>query len=126
MIVGVGVDILGISRIKALLTRKPQAMARFSRRILSKQELIQFNSDITEKDHQISYLATRWCLKEAVYKAVYPRQILHWKDVTITKTGPKPTMEVKWNLELAGSIAHISISHDQGLLFGYVTVEKVY
>ncbi|KAJ2685381.1 hypothetical protein IWW39_004312 [Coemansia spiralis] len=126
MIVGIGVDILCVSRIEAIVRRGSRFTSRFARRILSDREISYFGSTVStqEEAKQAKYLATRWCLKEAVYKAAYPRQILRWSDVTITKIGPKPTMDVRWSPGLEGAQAHVSLSHDGGMLAGAVVVEK--
>lgn len=43
MILGIGIDIIHLSRIQALLTRKPTSLLHFSKRILSDGELKEFN-----------------------------------------------------------------------------------
>ncbi|KAJ2900561.1 hypothetical protein GGI21_004569 [Coemansia aciculifera] len=125
MIVGVGVDILCISRIEAIVQRGSRFTARFARRILSDSENDYFGKTVAaqEEAQQVKYLATRWCLKEAIYKAAYPRQTLRWRDVTVFKAGHKPAMNVRWSSELEKAQAHISLSHDGGLLAGFVVVE---
>ncbi|KAJ2828688.1 hypothetical protein FBU31_002858 [Coemansia sp. 'formosensis'] len=125
MILGIGVDILCVSRIEAIVRRGSRLTGRFARRILSDREIGYFDSTVAlqEEAAQVKYLATRWCLKEAVYKAAYPHQALRWSDVTVVKTGPKPTMDVRWVHELEGAQAHISLSHDGGMLVGAVVVE---
>ncbi|KAJ2487381.1 hypothetical protein IWW37_005277 [Coemansia sp. RSA 2050] len=125
MIVGIGVDILCVSRIEAIVRRGSRFTGRFARRILSDREISYFGSTVSLQDEaaQAKYLATRWCLKEAVYKAAYPYQILRWSDVTVIKTGPKPTMDVRWGPRLESAQAHISLSHDGGMLAGAVVVE---
>ncbi|KAJ2330428.1 hypothetical protein GGI00_003709 [Coemansia sp. RSA 2681] len=126
MIVGIGVDILCVSRIEAIVRRGSRFTARFARRILSDREIDYFDKTVAAQEEavQVKYLATRWCLKEAVYKAAYPRQTLRWGDVTITKAGHKPVMDVRWSLpDLKNVEAHISLSHDGGLLTGFVVVE---
>ncbi|KAJ1907995.1 hypothetical protein H4S04_006902 [Coemansia sp. S16] len=125
MIVGIGIDILCVSRIEAIVRRGSRFTGRFARRILSDREISYFGSTVaTQEDAaQVKYLATRWCLKEAIYKAAYPQQTLRWSDVTIVKTGPKPTMDVRWGPELANAQAHVSLSHDGGMLAGVVVVE---
>ncbi|KAJ2462722.1 hypothetical protein EV174_007066, partial [Coemansia sp. RSA 2320] len=116
MIVGVGIDILGVARIEAIVRRGSRVTARFAQRILCNSELSYFGKVMAAQEEaaQAKYLATRWCLKEAVYKAAYPRQVLRWRDVNISKTGPKPAMDVRWRAELATVQAHISLSHDGG------------
>ena len=61
-IIGIGTDIVEISRIEALLERHPQ---RFAERILHAQELATFGQ-VTAK---AAWLAKRFATKEAVAKA---------------------------------------------------------
>ena len=38
------------------------------------------------------YLSARFCIKESIYKAMYPVEILKWKDVSILKScSPSPS-----------------------------------
>ncbi|KAJ2157496.1 hypothetical protein GGF46_004468 [Coemansia sp. RSA 552] len=125
MIVGVGVDILSAARIDAIVRRGHMYTARFARRILSASEQAQFQAEIAQADApaQARYLATRWCLKEAVYKAAYARQVLRWGDVCVSKDGPRPVVQIKWAPALSRACAHVSLSHDQGLVIGYAVIE---
>ncbi len=43
MILGIGIDMIHLPRIKTLLTRKSTSLLRFSKRILSYGELKEFN-----------------------------------------------------------------------------------
>jgi phosphopantetheinyl transferase (holo-ACP synthase) len=43
MILGIGIDIIHLSRIQTLITRKPTSLLHFSKRILSDGELREFN-----------------------------------------------------------------------------------
>ncbi|KAJ1862014.1 hypothetical protein LPJ78_004978 [Coemansia sp. RSA 989] len=74
MILGVGVDILNISRIGAVVKRGHLYTDRFARRILCASELEQFKQLANKQTEQTQYLATRWGVKEALYKAAYPHQ----------------------------------------------------
>ena len=63
MIVGIGTDILKISRIKSAYSKYGD---RFAKRILCSSELITFN----DKQRSISYLAKRFSAKESARKAL--------------------------------------------------------
>ena len=63
MIVGLGTDIVEISRIEDSLNRLGQA---FANRILTQMELQQFN----ESNRQVEFLAKRFATKEAAAKAL--------------------------------------------------------
>jgi len=63
MIVGIGVDIAETARVQKLKTRFG---ARFARRILTDDELVEFE----RRQYSASYLATRFAAKEATAKAL--------------------------------------------------------
>ena len=63
MIVGIGVDIAETARVEKLSAKYGE---RFARRILTTDELLEFN----RRKHSSSYLATRFAAKEAVAKAL--------------------------------------------------------
>ncbi|KAJ2082654.1 hypothetical protein H4R24_001403 [Coemansia sp. RSA 988] len=126
MIIGVGVDILCTARIETIVRRGNRYTARFARRILSCDEISYFQSKIAlcEEEAQVRYLALRWCLKEAIYKAAYPHQVLRWCDVRIFKKGPKPEATINWSPSLLGTHVHISFSHDNRMMVGYAVIES--
>ena len=62
MIVGIGVDIVEITRVENLIEKFGE---RFARRILTEYELLEFE----RRKRSSSYLATRFAAKEAVAKA---------------------------------------------------------
>ncbi|KAJ1818987.1 hypothetical protein LPJ56_001685 [Coemansia sp. RSA 2599] len=123
MIVGIGVDLLSIKRIQSIVSRGSRYSQRFSRRILCDRELTEYRACETDK-LRIGFLASRWCLKEAIYKAAYPHQILQWNDVCIYKDGPRPLADIQWNKGLADARVHVSLSHDHDLLVAYAIIEK--
>jgi len=120
-ILGIGADIVYIPRFLALLQRRsPSALAR---RILSQPELEDWNT--TRSDHA-RFLAVRWALKEATYKAVYPTLRPTWKDVSYhplgaLEAGSKPSMSYE---SQPGLTLHCSVSHDGDYVFATVLVEK--
>ena len=66
MILGVGIDLLNISRVQKLYTRFKN---RFSDRILSKDELKLF-VEINNIDQKINFLAKKFSAKESFSKAI--------------------------------------------------------
>ncbi|KAJ7700022.1 4'-phosphopantetheinyl transferase [Mycena rosella] len=118
-ILGIGVDVVHVPRIAALLRRYPQRLAS---RILTPQESAQSHSLIDP-----TFIAVRWAVKEAAYKALYPHHRPTWKDLTYKglENGSKPTLlyhppsDVPVNL---GDI-HISVSHDGEYVFASVLVQ---
>ena len=92
---GHGVDVLRVSRLRRVFARFPAA---FPARILSQAELVAF----TAASDQPRFLAVRWALKEALYKALHPAYPgVSWNDVTVTKQNRKPCI-----------LIHADVSHD--------------
>ena len=67
MIAGVGIDILDRERVERLFHRFG---SRFSRRLLSERERQDFSA-IADVARQVSFLAKRFCAKEAFAKALH-------------------------------------------------------
>ncbi|KAF7352848.1 4'-phosphopantetheinyl transferase [Mycena venus] len=121
-ILGIGVDVVHVPRIAALLKRYP---CRLASRILSPHE--------ASESHLLAdpqFIAVRWAVKEAAYKALYPHHQPTWKDLTYhgLKNGRKPALiyspphpEGK-NL---GDI-HVSVSHDGEYVFASVLVQTAH
>jgi len=113
MIVGIGVDIVKISRVKIELAN----------RILSEEEYIDFNNFKKESRKQ-EYLAGRFSVKEAVIKAIgNTKYKIGMRDITIlnNETGMpilnKPTYnDIK---------IFISISHETDSCVGLCVIENV-
>ncbi|PKC66991.1 hypothetical protein RhiirA1_535203 [Rhizophagus irregularis] len=148
MILGIGIDIIHLSRIKALLTRKPTSLLHFSKRILSDGELKEFNIFLSNQkknlisannlsqnnskqdkiminNNIIKYLAVRWTLKEAAYKALFPHYRLTWKDISISKIKEKPYLMIH-NVSQKGNNnikVHSSVSHDEKYVISQVLIE---
>eukprot|EP00126_Sphaerothecum_destruens_P005088 Sdes_comp18551_c0_seq1m8635 len=128
-VVGIGVDIVYIPRIGGLLSRYGQ---RFLNRIYTPCEIENFQA-LHEKNQvrSIQWLASRWAVKEAVYKACYPQK-LSWKDISLRKAHPeykKPTLNLQGNLlvtfqKLNVSSNCVSISHDFNYCIAYVCLSR--
>ncbi|GAA5822362.1 hypothetical protein JCM5353_001584 [Sporobolomyces roseus] len=136
MILGIGVDLMCLPRLRSLLTRRtPQ---QFASRILSNEELQEWkewNNGWDMKQNE-SYLALRWTAKEATYKALYPHVKPTWKDLVVKKPDKKPLLEFSPSFlsasnpqhSLNGALdelkMHLSVSHDGDMVVAYVVVEK--
>tara|TARA_B100001248_G_scaffold260398_1_gene248500 strand:+ start:5840 stop:6190 length:351 start_codon:yes stop_codon:yes gene_type:complete len=68
----IGLDLVENQRIAAAYEKHGE---RFCRRFLSDKEMQQFYSDYQES---ISYLASRWAAKEALYKAYQGKKSWTW------------------------------------------------
>ncbi|KIM46250.1 hypothetical protein M413DRAFT_64751 [Hebeloma cylindrosporum] len=129
-ILGIGVDLVHIPRIVSLLERRNPE--KFAAKILSPQEYTQWVSlGSSEPSVRLRFLAVRWNVKEALYKAVYPTLRPTWKEITyhgLTASGQKPSIAyhpvVQENLHKVGRI-HVSVSHDGEYSYASVVVEAV-
>ncbi len=112
LIVGVGVDVLRIERIDPKLSRK----------ILTDLEMKEFES----RKNKMEYLAGRFALKEAFFKALGTGiDGNSFKDVEfITGSNGKPQMAVYKDFPVVFNFVHISLSHDF-VVVALVVLEKV-
>ncbi|KAG0367264.1 hypothetical protein BGZ54_004157 [Gamsiella multidivaricata] len=126
-ILGIGVDILHLPRLKQVLQRHPK---RFLTRILTKTEQEEFRmiqqqaGGNIEGDEPIRYLGARWALKEASYKAMYPHHKLTWQDVAVVKENGKPCLSIPEKDRFGIGRTHASVSHDGEYLIGQVLFES--
>lgn len=81
MIVGHGIDITRISRIKRLLLNK---QTKFCNRILTMEEHKRISAS-KDFDTLVRLMSGTWAIKEATFKACYPLANLGWKDIQVFK-----------------------------------------
>lgn len=136
-ILGIGVDIVQLSRVARIVDKR--GAARFAQRILSVEERTEWEQ-LQGQEQQIRFLAVRyvddlarwkhgylvviasWSVKEAAYKALFPAFRPTWKDLALQKIGVKPS--------LYHSLGHsdlkllCSISHDGDYVFTSVLAVK--
>jgi len=126
-IIGVGIDIVHTPRIASLVARRTPT--KFAARILSPSERHEWDKlfpstpsvpvSVTERDIDaimaekwFRFLAVRWAVKEAAYKALFPLYKPTWKDLTVSKApedGGKPGLTFE---NYARVKLHVSVSHD--------------
>jgi len=123
-ILGIGVDVLHLSRLTRHLCDN-----RLARRILSPAELRDYLA-LPEENHErrIRFLGVRWTVKEAVYKAVYPTVNPTWHDFTLQRPAGSPKPDLMYHprdsqLSLRLGRMHTSVSHDGDYTFATVIVE---
>jgi holo-[acyl-carrier protein] synthase len=122
-ILGVGVDIVAISRIRGLHDRHPQ---RFAARILSEAELAEW-AQIRDK---VGFLAKRFAAKEAVAKALGTglSQGIGFRDITIThdplgRPGACLSGKAAQRFAAQGAIeVHISLSDEREHAVAYAMI----
>ncbi len=122
MIVGLGIDVCSIERMRRALERHGD---RFFARICSEAE----RSDLTGRD-MATALAGRFAVKEAFAKALDGAKGVGWHEVEVRRaTSGRPTLELKGNAaamaESYGADAwHVSITHDAGIAVAVVILER--
>jgi holo-[acyl-carrier protein] synthase len=115
VIVGIGVDIVDISRFRAALQRTPALAARLFAE--------------SEQDARPESLAATFAAKEAVAKALGAPLGLHWTDVTVGRDAAgRPELTVRGTVAAAAAQQgvrrwHLSLSHDSGMSIAMVVAE---
>eukprot|EP01135_Chromosphaera_perkinsii_P005487 Nk52_evm36s352 gene=Nk52_evmTU36s352 len=127
-IVGLGSDVIHIPRIQKVFTRYG---ARFLNRIYTPSEIAIFD-DLNRRNEARSFefLASRWALKESVYKCVYPQPIF-WKDISLAtnRQSRKPVLDTSEALKVAFrklnvKSHHVTLTHDGDYAFCTVIIES--
>ncbi len=124
MIVGTGIDIVEIARIKSVNDRWGD---RFAERILTKREL----SDLKIRRDSETYIASRFAAKEAFLKALGTGYAdgISWHDMEVArKKGQRPTLHISGRaLEIMNNMSvgrtHLSISHEKKYAVAQVVLE---
>ncbi|MCK5607732.1 holo-ACP synthase [Candidatus Pacearchaeota archaeon] len=124
MIIGTGIDIVELSRIKSAYDRWG---AQFAERILASDEF-----DILKKRKEVySYLGSRFAAKEAFLKALGTGYAdgISWQDIKIERVeGERPSIKVAGRareiMDQIGAInIHLSISHEKKYAVAQVILE---
>ena len=116
MIIGIGVDVVEVSRFRAQLERTPGLRDRL------------FTPE--ERKLNTRSLAARFAAKEAIAKALGAPAGMSWQDATVRRTaGAQPVVEVVGTVAAAAAALgvdrfHLSISHDAGIASAVVVAER--
>ena len=116
MIVGIGVDVVEISRLAAALQRTPALAGRLFAE--------------SERGWPIHSLAGSFAAKEAVAKAIGAPPGLLWTDVVISHgEHGRPGLDISGTVAAAAARLgvtdwHVSISHDAGICVAMVVAER--
>lgn len=111
-IVGVGVDVVDLTRFAATLERTPSVRERL------------FTP--AEATLSVESLAARFAAKEALMKALRVPQALPWHDVEIvTDEVGAPDYRLSGAAAdlVGGNRAHLSLSHDTSVATAFVVIE---
>ncbi len=129
MIYGIGTDICDVRRIAATYARRGE---RFAARVLGPHEIEVFHDRRAKAlPRGISYLATRFCAKEAFSKAIGlgMRMPMTWRDCEVVKAASgKPGIRLHGELaawfQARGLSAHVSITDETDYAASFVVIEK--
>jgi holo-[acyl-carrier protein] synthase len=122
MIVGLGIDVCSIERMRRALERHGD---RFFSRICSEAE----RGDLAGRDAATA-LAGRFAVKEAFAKALDGAKGVGWHEVEVRRaTCGGPVLELKGNaralvVKLGADAWHLRITHDGGVAVAVVILES--
>lgn len=122
MIVGLGIDVCSIERMRKALERHGD---RFFARICSEQE----RADLSGRDMPTA-LAGRFAVKEAFAKALDGARGVGWHEVEVRRApSGRPHLELKGNAmamvkKFGADTWHVTITHDAGVAVAVVILES--
>ena len=111
MILGVGIDLVEITRIEAAMN-----IDGFAERILTDGE--------RERKLSIHYVAGRWAAKEAAKKVIPTLNSWHQIEVLTAESG-EPYAVIHGGALAPGTRLHLSISHDARFAVAVAILESV-
>jgi holo-[acyl-carrier protein] synthase len=115
-IVGVGIDVVDISRFDDALRRTPGMVERL------------FTS--AEAARPTASLAARFAAKEALAKALGAPENLDWHDAeVVSESSGRPVFALRGTVaaraaEIGAASVHLSLSHDAGIASAVVVLES--
>ena len=125
MVIGLGIDIVDITRINTLLQKYGR---RFLERIFSLDEI----TYCMKRYDSATCLAGRFAVKEAAFKALSAGRSsgVPFKDITVDMHDGAPQLTLTGKAhELSQSLGvvkhHVSISHDKGCAVAVVILEGI-
>ncbi|MFH0989480.1 MAG: holo-ACP synthase [bacterium] len=124
MIIGIGVDILEVGRMKRAIERWGDA---FTEKIFTAIEINYCRS----KKYPEQHFAARFAVKEAFSKALQTgwSGVFRWKDVEVVNNpqsgAPQLTAHNKVGEMLGKNKVNVSISHTEHTVIAFVIIEKL-
>ena len=115
MIVGLGIDVVDVSRFGDALARTPALRTRL------------FTPG--ERDRPLASLAARFAAKEALAKALGAPAGMEWADAeVVSEDSGRPQFEIRGTVAsqadaLGVKSVHVSLSHDAGIASAVVVLE---
>ncbi len=121
MIIGVGVDITEVARIRAALSH-PRTGERFRHRVFTPDEI----AYCVRRRNAHESFAARFAAKEAVMKAL--GRLLGWREIEVVRSGGPPGVRLHGRAAERAAIQgirhlHLSLSHTAELAVAYVVAE---
>ena len=121
MIVGIGIDVVELHRMRQLLDRWGD---RFIEKVFTEHEIAYSSSKADGTQHY----AGRFAVKEAVAKALSTgwSSGFRWKDVEVTNDDSgKPSVELYGNIKnmMKESKIYVSISHSENVIVAMAIIE---
>ena len=125
MIIGVGVDIVDIDRIRKIMERQK---VRFMDRVFTQAEQKFCNRYRDSAPH----FSARFAAKEALFKALGTgwAKGVTWLDVEVRREDSEPPVLIlhgeaeKWGMRLGAGRVHLSLSHSDQWAAAVVILEK--
>lgn len=124
--IGIGIDVVNINRfVNIVVQNNCAAFIKKTLTVAEQQELAAHVPHlISHADRAISgkearfaasFMASRFSIKESIYKAFYPTEVLHWHDITITKCpkGQKPIAFFARDSLQSNYSCQISMTHEK-------------
>ncbi len=125
MVIGIGIDIVDITRINNLLQKYGR---RFLERVFSLEEI----AYCMKRSDSATCLAGRFAVKEAAFKALSVGRSsgVSFKDITVDMIDGVPQLTLSGTAHgLSQSLGvvkhHVSISHDKGCAVAVVVLEGI-
>jgi holo-[acyl-carrier protein] synthase len=127
MLVGLGIDVVGVARVARALTRDPES---YPRELLVAEELADWQRGLPARlAHD---LASRFAAKEAAIKALAaaPGDLGYFREVLIEgATSPAPSLAFRGRLaalaaERGVCRAHLCVTHTRELAAAVVALER--
>ena len=124
MVVGLGLDVVEIARIRRILAGPPAIARRFVERCFTERERAHCEA---EKDPAARY-AARFAAKEAASKALGVPKGIGFHDVEVVTLDRAPTLRfdgvaLRRASELGAGRALVSLTHDGGVAAAVVVLE---
>jgi len=115
MIIGIGIDIIEVGRVRKAIERTP----RFVDRVFTPAEIAYSEG----KASRFQHLAARFAAKEAFFKAIGRRA--GWTDVeTVNEESGRPRLVIRSGEDFGFTRSHVSLTHIAETAVAIVVLER--